>query len=473
MKYKYFSSIVLLIILVPIMQGQNNSTIIVNAQHVDAASHASALSSVFNQFQAISLNAKQIYAQVNSAEFDNEMIWSLGDQEFRIFLYAHDIRHPDYQLQVLTDNGVTSIDPGPSYTYRGHNIDNPAHQVRMTITPNSIAGFMSNEQGEQWYLQAAGDFSKSAGFSVLYRAKDVKSDPNRTCASSHLHDQSTSPPGNGAGHARSSACKLAQVAIAADYSMYTKYGSVSALQTHLLSVKNMMEANYSTFNVDFSVVTTFVNTSSSQSPWTTSTSSGLLLNSFSCWAGDGSSSQLGCSGENGFGVSHDVGELWSNRDFDGPSVNTVGLAWINSVCYAMYKYSVVQHYTTNLESLRVLIAHECGHNFGSGHTTSGYIMAPSVNPSATQFSSTAQSAINSALTNFSCLGSCGGSGCASSMTVTSASATGLKQASNSITTSGTINLNGTATYDAPNVSLNASFSVNPGSILEIKSQGCN
>ena len=204
---------------------------------------------------------------------------------------------------------------------------------------------------------------------------------------------------------RSMACEQADVAIAADNSMYQKFSqNLGNLEAHLLEVKNLMEANYSVFDIEFSVATIFVVTTGSD-PWTSSTNPGSLLDDFCCWAGTGSSQQLGCTGSNSFGSAHDVGELWTNRNFSG---STIGVAWIGTICSGMFKYSVNQHFSSNIQSLRVLIAHECGHNFGSDHDGSGapYIMAPSANPNNTTFSPASQSAINSQLPGYSCLGNC-------------------------------------------------------------------
>lgn len=429
----------------------------------------------FEAFTALQLDAASIYQQVTDTDFNMETLWNLGGKQFRVHLVPHDIRHPDYKLQISTETGIQELDPGPSYTYRGWNMDDPAKEVRLSITPDYVTGFITDTDGKEWFLQPAADFGdQKSGLTILYNASDLKPDGQQFCGTDHsLNTVPGENPGSDQNsNARAGACVEAQVAIAADYLLYTQYGNnASSLAQHLLDIKNLMEPNYAIYNVEFKVMTTLIETSSGQQGWTSSSDPGALLDDYSCWAGSGYSYQLDCTGQNGFGVTHDVGELWTGRDFTG---STVGLAWINAICGGVYRYSVNQHYTSSLQSLRVLIAHETGHNFGANHTTSPYIMAPSVNPNATTWATAAQNAINNALPNFNCLGSCttGGGNCASNITVNSSNATGNKEASNEISTSGSINLSTSAMYNAPNVQLNSGFTVLNGTTFEIRSTGC-
>ncbi|NND35256.1 MAG: hypothetical protein HKN76_21895 [Saprospiraceae bacterium] len=369
------------------------------------------LDKIFSRYESLQLNVQAIYQQVSSHTFTNQMIWQLGTEPIRIQLYTHDIRHPDYTLQVLTEDGVETIDPGPSYTFKGWNEEDPSQPVRLSITPDYIKGFITDKDGTEWYIQPASDFGAGPGTgALLYRASDVIDSENRTCAANHTHavgSQSHDAANNS--HSRSMVCKEAEVAIAADYSMYLDFGqNATSLAQHLLDVKNLMEPNYAQFDVEFKVVTTYIVTNPGGDPWTASVSSDDLLNSFSCWAGTGTDNYfLFCTGQNGFGVAHDMGELWTKRNLDNNGV--IGLAWIGTVCTGLYKYSIDEHASfLSLQGLRVLIAHECGHNFGANHdgSNSGYIMAPSVDVSATQFSSGSVTAINGDLPGYGCLGSC-------------------------------------------------------------------
>ena len=77
----------------------------------------------------------------------------------------------------------------------------------------------------------------------------------------------------------------------------------------------------------FNIVTQFVVTGTD--PWTNSTDPGTLLGSFRTWGNAGN-----------FGVSFDVGELWTNRDFDA---NVIGIAYLNGVCNTN-KYHCLQDF---------------------------------------------------------------------------------------------------------------------------------
>lgn len=269
--------------------------------------------------------------------------------------------------------------------------------VSLTVAPGFIEGFIQTQQ-TTFYIQPLSYFSKEDVYDkyVLYDVKDIIPGKEGTCGINDQHFNPHRQRENTSGQrgVLSGGCMEIEYAIASDYSMYSKYGGVSALEAANIAVVNDMQTNYDDeFNDElrFNIVQQFIVTTSGGDPWTSSTDPGTLLNSFTSWA------------PSGFSVTHDLGTLWSNRDFDG---STVGLAWVGAVC-SSYQYNILQDFTTNSSYKRVLNAHEVGHNFDADHDASGspYIMAPAVS-SATDWSSASLSAINTYYAGTSCLGTC-------------------------------------------------------------------
>jgi hypothetical protein len=214
--------------------------------------------------------------------------------------------------------------------------------------------------------------------------------PSLASPSDESHDQYN--PDN-----RNRACKTVQIALADDHLMFNKYGSVGDVEDHNTAVINDVLTNYDfEFNDDlqFTIMTIFVATTAGNDPFTTSNDPGDLLDSFDSWASPPS---------NGFGVTHDVASLWSARNFTG---NTIGLAWLDAVCTG-FKYNVLEDFTSDANLLRVLQAHEMGHNFGADHDAAGapFIMAPSVG-NVNQWSAQSITDINNYIASVNCLASC-------------------------------------------------------------------
>ncbi len=366
------------------------------------ATPSKALRAELERWEVFAIDADAVAGAAAQHPKGVDMVWQFPDRQVAFRLFADDIRSKDYRLTVAEPSGTGTLPAGPNITYGGRVAGGGA--MRMTLDAGFVFGYWEQD-GKTWFVQPLRDFEPDAapGHFVVYETSAVKPVPHARCGWTHtlgMKEKSKFTPE--ADHAKMAGqCYEVEIAIASDYQMLQYFGSVAATQNFTLGVLNNLQNNYDNEFADeirFVAVANFVSSCATCDPWTSSTLANTLLVSFREWGNNG-----------GFGVGFDVASLWSNRDFNG---DVIGLAWLGSTCSGS-RYNVLQRFSSNAQLLRVLQAHELGHNFDADHdpTGSSTIMAPSVNSTNT-WSSTSVNDIN-AFVNIiagSCLSSCGGSG---------------------------------------------------------------
>jgi PKD repeat protein len=354
----------------------------------------------FKEYTIATLNTNQVALMLQSQpEFESLNI-EFNGQTFTFNLRAHDLRAPHYKLRAATDAGIIEMPRSVNKTYFGYT-QHGNHDVRITADDDTFYGLIV-QGNDAYYIEPARFIAKSAPANqyLIYRESDnIKRMSHSMCGTRSLPTQEFAPEDNpdhddhNEGD-RARACKVVQIALADDFRMFNEYGSVSEVEDHNMAVINNVLTNYD-FEFDddlqFSIVEIFVATSDPNDPWSNSNDIDNVLDSFTGW------------GPNGFDNTHDVASLWSARNFDG---DVIGLAWLNAVCTSV-RYNVLEDFTSNAAFLRVLQAHEMGHNFAANHDapSSNFIMAPSVNNSNT-WSTASINAVNNYIDNIGCLGPC-------------------------------------------------------------------
>ncbi len=367
----------------------------------------------FTQFSIFQIDAKQLdnYLQSNPEQIRFNL--SLGQQfDWDVYLVPNDLRSEDYQLTIMTAEGLMAQPKNPNIAFNGYLQNGTNNRVALTVFDHFIYGFF--QQGNEVYfiepLQYLVPGAEEDLF-LVYAQSDVIDNGEHKCGADELeenqklmqqkqHAHDYADIDNDDGEAKSVvACYNIELAIASDFLMFQKYGSIPAVEAHNVGVMNNVATNFDNeFNhaIEFLIVTQFVADCAACDPFDTTTDAGDLLDSFTAWGNSG-----------GFGVSFDMGQLWTDRDFNGP---TIGIAWLNGLCNTQ-KYHCLQDFTSIAWGLRVLTAHEIGHNLSATHDTgSGFIMSPVVNNTNT-WSAASIGDIDSYVQfkiNTGCLQTCGG-----------------------------------------------------------------
>ena len=344
----------------------------------------------FKEYKVFQFDTDDILSQRSDNQSGFFTDFSIGETyDWTLALEPNQIKSDNYKLRIATDYGVVDgISNTDINTFKGivHGTD---QEVRLTIMENYIYGYIETGS-DAVFVEPLDYFVKGAAedLFVAYRASEVAPTAPLKCgvtemrkrirtlrtqkqsqAKSNKPQDSNRMPGN---------CYELEIAYANDFLMFQAFGSVAAVEGHVNAVLNNVQGNYDdefSDEIQFLVVEIFVPTSAAADPFTTSTNSGTLLDDFTDW------------GPTGFSATHDIGALWSDRDFNG---GTIGLAWVGAVC-GNFRYHILQNFSSNANFLRVLHAHEMGHNLDLTHDPSGSntIMAPSVN-SATSWSTQSQ-----------------------------------------------------------------------------------
>ncbi len=171
----------------------------------------------------------------------------------------------------------------------------------------------------------------------------------------------------------------------ADALFVSQVGDAPSANARILSIVNAVNGIY---EVDLGLTNRVV----VQRAWTggdpyTSSDSGTLLGQFRT------------SFSQNVSAVYDDAQLFSGRDFES---SVVGRAWLSSTC-SSYRFGVNQYFQRSDSLVRLIMAHELGHNLGANHASDGGIMSPSVNSSVTWFSPTSKSEIASYVSRVACL----------------------------------------------------------------------
>jgi PKD repeat protein len=360
----------------------------------------------FTQYEVYEMDLNALVKSCKIQETSPKFLLQLGTHHWDLELNSSEIFAKDYILQTILPSGERVISTEiPNIAFKG-NEKNSNAKARFVIDEGYLSGLIIEEKDE-YYIEQLNRFVKNSPDNqfVIYAHSAVKRAEKDGCIaleSANFQEKNENSIVSNSESAKSVfACFQLQVAVASDRTMFTKYGSVASVQAHNVTVLNNVQTNYTgQFNHDLQFIITTNLVFQGTDPFTTNTDAGTLLDNFTTWGQGG-----------GFGsVQFDLGELWTNRDFNG---GTIGIAWVDALCDP-FKYHALQDFTTNSDNLRCMTSHEIGHNLNCNHDATcppNTIMCPFVSTS-NSWSNGSKNTINAYLPPFianGCLSPCGGS----------------------------------------------------------------
>ncbi|TVQ49459.1 MAG: PKD domain-containing protein [Saprospirales bacterium] len=334
----------------------------------------------FSDYLIVQLDPTSWSDSLKNVKFEMKIDFKLGREHvFNITLEPSRILSPDYFITLQHEDGETEIiRRNRNIAFKGFANGDLDNIVRLTVDHNFVYGYIHIGE-KRFFIEPlrfmTGDDSQD--LFIFYEAESIlETMPENFCAAEELEinrKQMIRQMWMGEQHpihSRADDCYVLDYAIASDWLMFNKYGQdVDELEMRNIGVTNNVQGNYTDefeADIQYNIVTQFISTCSTCDPWTNSNEAGTLLGSFRNWGNGG-----------GFGVNFGNGTLWTNRNLAG---STIGIAYLNGICNTN-KYNVNQDFSTNQDLIRVLLAHELGHNWSATHDAAGSntIMAPAVN----------------------------------------------------------------------------------------------
>lgn len=313
---------------------------------------------------------------------------------------------PGFKYKVLTERGITYQAPPQNAIFKGRFTAQEAGMVRMSIHESYIRGVLKSQEAE-YYIEPLSVFLKGANPAhyVVYQASDVLTDPELHCGMSEAreHAPKKETPTDSPTRMMDPCVKEVELALAGAFDMVTKFGSVNAVQNHILDITNIMEGLYTPFNIDYVIVDMVIPASSGADPWSASAFMDILLPDFATWGNAA-----------GNFATHDIGQLWVARNVfrgseDEPEFGLIGRADGLGVVCTGDRYNVCEDFDPALSCLSSLSAHEIGHLWNGLHglaTENVTIMSAFIVCAATDFTADNINNIQAHIDSRGCLSDC-------------------------------------------------------------------
>jgi len=322
----------------------------------------------------------------------------------------------------VDETGEVVEPPETGMHYRGRIQGDPDSWARITIHGTALGGVMASGD-EMYFLAPAKRFfgDADAEGTLAYRLSDMDTESIAgSCAARapserlrHRHARAKAARralrqllGQTATTAGAGTLKQLDLGMVGDFEYFSAHGGSSAAD--IAEIINSVDGIYQAeIGVTVQLLTTVIFTSS-QDPFSSSTVPGTLLSEFGNWkaANDNNPSQ------SMYGT--DLAHIITGRNLDG---NVIGIAYLDVLCASGSGVGVNQDFSSDVNMLTLLVAHEMGHNFAAPHdnqsgpcsgTPGTFIMNPVLSGSLLhQFSPCSEGFMNAAVASAGCMSDAG------------------------------------------------------------------
>ena len=297
-------------------------------------------------------------ALVRAARSGNPVQVQIGGQLHRLKLELNDMRGAGYQATIIGPDGEREIAVPPPATYKGKLDDDPASEVRFTITDRGVHGFAAF--GKSWYFIEPTTRQNPAQpvQHIEYSAADAESLPD-TYNDVIMTKLGPSPQASVASPATTGLGLTASIILDADAEFYNldPVNWMTAQQAVLNDVEGIYAAEV---NVQFRIRMQTVHTNSADFTGTavcSGTGQDLIVQLNNYW----SARREG----------RDLVHLFSGKSFSGA---IIGCTYEPSIGNNIYSAGLTQQiasgsssYSATALQKALVVAHEIGHAFNGDH----------------------------------------------------------------------------------------------------------
>lgn len=380
----------------PLALGASLATLVcaaaLSAQAITPSTVQNAPKSVLDGFQVRAATMQELdLPQQSVAAF--EVTVHLGGKNVRLSLRAHDIRAKDYELLISDDRGLHAAPRSPNTTYQGTVAGFPGSLVAATLYRGQLTAMVCFDADQPlWNVQPRTEVDKQANpkTHVSHYAGDSVA-PEHKCGTADR----PAPIQQGNNPILSANAvtprKYAEIAIDADNLYYRKKGSSTTnTEAAVMKVINGMEIIYKRdVNLKYLVSRIIVRTSTVYSGSDVQARLSEFVNRWRASHG---------------GIRRDMAHLFTGV---GSFSGVIGVAYLGVVCGGT-AYGASKAFSSSNTTNIGLVAHECGHNWGSGHCSGSgcFIMCAGLGGcggNLTKFGSSAKGAINGFKSGARCL----------------------------------------------------------------------